>query len=59
MWKNRNELLNKFGSVEIVDELIARKRVTGQYRFHPDLPGVEAAMLFYVPLLINYELSYE
>ena len=37
------------GNVQLADSLILRKRSTGEFREHPDLPDDQGMMLYYVP----------
>lgn len=53
-WKTRDQLLKIHGgNTAVVDSIVDRKIQAGEWRYHPDLPEDDTAILFYVMLELD------
>lgn len=48
-WRTRDQIIQlQNGNVQLADSVIARKKSTGEFREHPDLPDDPAMTMYYV-----------
>lgn len=65
-WRTRDQIIQlQNGNVQLADSVIARKKSTGEFREHPDLPDDPAMTMYYVsrmditgPILMILKSSY-
>ena len=56
-WRTRDQLIKMYnGNAAVADSIILKKKQTGEYREHPDMPDDPAFCMYYVSCLEIHKL---